>query len=142
MRTHAGALARAGGHASWEERLDAGARAAGAAPNGKRAGCANSYHRREARIDQWLAAAAITRGYVLRSVDRHGRIGESISGQAILDLVAECARIKPHDLRRTCPKLCRKAGGELAASRTSSTPQRPAAPHIFVICDSCYCDRI
>ena len=62
--------------------------------------------RRTARIDQWLAAAAITRGYVLRSVDRHGRIGESISGQAILDLVAEYARIKPHDLRRRCAKLC------------------------------------
>jgi integrase len=67
----------------------------------------------KARIDQWLAAAVITRGYVLRSVDRHGRIGESISGQAILDLVAEYAAIQPHDLRRTCAKLCRKAGGEL-----------------------------
>ena len=67
----------------------------------------------KAPIDQWLAAAVITRGYVLRSVDRDGRVGESLSGQAILDLVAEYAAIKPHDLRRTCAKLCRRAGGEL-----------------------------
>ena len=52
----------------------------------------------KARIDQWLAAAVITRGYVLRSLDRHGRIGESISGQAILDLVAEYA---PHQATRS-----------------------------------------
>jgi integrase len=65
------------------------------------------------RIDEWLTAAAITDGRVLRSVDRHGRVGGSISGQAILDLVAEYAVIQPHDLRRTCTKLCRQAGGEL-----------------------------
>jgi integrase len=50
----------------------------------------------------------------LRSVDRHGCVsGDSLSGQGILNVVAEYARIKPHDLRRTCAKLCRKAGGEL-----------------------------
>jgi integrase len=65
------------------------------------------------RIDAWGAAAGLTTGRILRSVDRHGRIGESVSGQAILDLVAEYAAILPHDLRRTCAKLCRKAGAEL-----------------------------
>jgi site-specific recombinase XerD len=67
----------------------------------------------KARIDTWLEAAGITEGRILRAVDRHGRVGESLSGQAILDLVAEYGAIKPHDLRRTCAKLCRKSGGEL-----------------------------
>ena len=64
------------------------------------------------RIDQWTQAAGIVSGRILRSLNR-GVLGERMSGQAILDLVAEYAHIKPHDLRRTCAKLCRKAGGEL-----------------------------
>src|SRR5215831_4154874 len=67
----------------------------------------------KARIDAWLAAAGITTGVVLRSVDRHGNIGAGMTGQSILNLVAEYADIKPHDLRRTCAKLCRRSGGEL-----------------------------
>jgi len=66
------------------------------------------------RLDVWCEAAGITQGRILRSLNRHGQItGESVSPQAILDLVAEYAEIKPHDLRRTCAKLCRKAGAEL-----------------------------
>jgi site-specific recombinase XerD len=42
----------------------------------------------KARIDTWLAAAGITTGPVLRSIDRHGNLGESLSGQGVLDLVA------------------------------------------------------
>jgi site-specific recombinase XerD len=68
------------------------------------------------RIDRWTEAAGITSGRVLRSLN-HGVVGERMSGQAILDLVAEYAHIKPHDLRRTCAKLCRKAGGELEQIR-------------------------
>jgi site-specific recombinase XerD len=64
------------------------------------------------RIDRWCEAAGIANGRILRSLNR-GVLGERMSGQAILDLVAEYAHIKPHDLRRTCAKLCRKAGGEL-----------------------------
>jgi integrase len=67
----------------------------------------------KARIDQWTAAAGIVSGRVLRSVDRHNKLGESMSRQAILDLVAAYSQVKPHDLRRTCAKLCRRAGGEL-----------------------------
>jgi integrase len=67
----------------------------------------------KARIDTWLGAAGITRGPVLRSVDRHGNVGQTLSDQAILNLVAEYSQVRPHDLRRTCAKLCRKAGGEL-----------------------------
>ena len=66
------------------------------------------------RLDVWCRAAGIEGGRILRSLNRHGQItGETLSPGAVLDLVAEYANIKPHDLRRTCAKLCRKAGGEL-----------------------------
>jgi integrase len=70
-------------------------------------------------IDEWTAAAGIAEGRVLRSMNRHGRItGKSISPQAILDLVADNGRklgvkLKAHDARRTCAKLCRAAGADL-----------------------------
>lgn len=69
----------------------------------------------KARIDQWTSASGITTGRVLRSLNRHGRItGESLSAGAVLDLVAEYSDdVRPHDLRRTCAKLCRRHGGEL-----------------------------
>jgi integrase len=70
-------------------------------------------------IDDWMGAAGITHGRVLRSMNRHGRITrDSLSAQAILAMVGDYGHslgltIKPHDLRRTCAKLCRSAGGEL-----------------------------
>jgi integrase len=67
----------------------------------------------KARIDEWMTAAGIASGLLLRSVDRHGKMGESITAQAMLGLVAEYADIRPHDLRRTCAKLCRRSGGDL-----------------------------
>jgi integrase len=36
-----------------------------------------------------------------------------MSAGAVLKLVAEYSHVKPHDLRRTCAKLCRKSGSEL-----------------------------
>jgi integrase len=66
------------------------------------------------RIDIWCRAAGIETGHILRSMNRHGFvIRETLKPGAILDLVGEYAKVKPHDLRRTCAKLCRKAGGEL-----------------------------
>jgi site-specific recombinase XerD len=74
------------------------------------------------RLDAWCKAAGIEGGCILRSMNRHGQVtGDTLSPGAVLDLVAEYAfqipsighNIKPHDLRRTCAKLCRKAGGEL-----------------------------
>lgn len=71
----------------------------------------------KAALDRWSAAAGISSGRILRSMAR-GKITESISGAAVLDLAARHGReiglaLKAHDLRRTCAKLCRKAGGEL-----------------------------
>jgi integrase len=65
-------------------------------------------------VDLWCAAAGITSGRVLRAL-KNGRPGASLSGQAVLDIAARYggAALKPHDLRRTCAKLCRSGGGEL-----------------------------
>ena len=75
----------------------------------------------KARVDEWLAAAAIKEGRIFRPVNKGGRItGESIADEkAVWQMVLKYARetklgkLSPHDLRRTCAKLCRKAGGDL-----------------------------
>jgi site-specific recombinase XerD len=38
-------------------------------------------------LENWLAAAAITRGPIFRSIDRHSRIGEALSGAAVAAIV-------------------------------------------------------
>jgi integrase/recombinase XerD len=72
-------------------------------------------------IDRWTAAANIMAGYLFRPVNK----ADVVSASAIKDekviwrLVMGYARdigldrLAPHDLRRTCAKLCRKNGGEL-----------------------------
>ena len=65
-----------------------------------------------------VAAAGITEGRILRSLNRHGQItGDSLSPQAVLAAVGFTAgssgSFRRHDLRRTCAKLCRSGGGEL-----------------------------
>ena len=73
------------------------------------------------RIDEWLSAAAITGGRIFRSVNKGDKVvGDGIADEkAIWRLVLKYAaqtsfgNLAPHDLRRTCAKLCRKAGGNL-----------------------------
>ena len=70
-------------------------------------------------VDLWAEAAGITGGRILRSLNRHGQItGDSLSPQAVLAVAVFYGeqlgvRLRPHDLRRTCAKLCRSGGGEL-----------------------------
>ncbi len=71
-------------------------------------------------INVWLAAARIEDGRLFRSVKKGGKtIGESLGDWAVWAIVEQCAqaigieRFGAHDLRRTCAKLCRKAGGDL-----------------------------
>ena len=71
-------------------------------------------------VDAWLAAAAITRGPVFRAINRAGRIwGDGMSPKVLWDVVRTAAaragidKLAPHDLRRTCARLCHLAGGEL-----------------------------
>jgi integrase len=71
-------------------------------------------------IDEWVKAAGITAGPIFRAVRKGGEMwGEGLSPGAVLQIVREAAveigveELAPHDLRRTCAKLCRKRGGEL-----------------------------
>ena len=72
-------------------------------------------------IDRWTESAGIEDGYLFRPVNK----SDGVSARPIKDekviwrLVMRYAgdiglnRLAPHDLRRTCAKLCRKNGGEL-----------------------------
>jgi integrase len=70
-------------------------------------------------IGAWQAAAPVDKGPLLRSISKGGKVGDSLSDWAIWSVVTEAAkeigieRFVAHDLRRTCAKLCRKAGGDL-----------------------------
>jgi site-specific recombinase XerD len=71
-------------------------------------------------IDAWTTAAGVTEGSVFRPVNRGdqvcgGRMSEKVVWQ-LLQPYAEAAGLRgiaPHDLRRSCAKMCRAAGGEL-----------------------------
>lgn len=71
-------------------------------------------------INAWMTAAGIEDGRLLRSIRKGGkRIGDGLSDWAVWSVVEQAAkqigieRFGAHDLRRTCAKLCRKAGGDL-----------------------------
>jgi integrase len=71
-------------------------------------------------VDAWTAAAAITHGPVFRAIDKAGRVwGDGMSPKVLSDIVRAAAaragidKLAPHDLRRTCARLCHLAGGEL-----------------------------
>jgi integrase/recombinase XerD len=74
----------------------------------------------KARVDAWIAAAHLTEGPVFRSVGKGGVLkAATMDENAVWLLVEKHARtigvekLTPHDLRRTCAKLCRAAGGDL-----------------------------
>ena len=71
-------------------------------------------------VDEWTTAAAIKDGAIFRRVNRLGKIwGDGITPKAIWHIVKAAAKrvgirnLAPHDLRRTCARLCPLAGGEL-----------------------------
>ena len=71
-------------------------------------------------IDEWTSRVNITGGRLFRRVNKTGKIwGESITPKAIWHIVkagaerAGIPKLAPHDLRRTCARLCHLSGGEL-----------------------------
>ena len=71
-------------------------------------------------IDAWTSAVGISDGQVFRAVDRGDQVrGLVLSEKVVWQLLqgytaaAGVTGIAPHDLRRTCAKMCRAAGGEL-----------------------------
>jgi site-specific recombinase XerD len=74
----------------------------------------------KAALDQWTEAAGVTDGKIFRAVARTGKVwGQGISQNVVWYVVKTCCErvglehIAPHDLRRTCAKLCHDSGGEL-----------------------------
>jgi site-specific recombinase XerD len=74
----------------------------------------------KAALDQWTAAAGVREGRIFRAVARAGKVwGKGISQNVVWYVVKTCCEraglehIAPHDLRRTCAKLCHSSGGEL-----------------------------
>ena len=74
----------------------------------------------KAALDQWVLAARVTEGRIFRAVARAGKVwGKGISQNVVWYVVKGCCErvglehIAPHDLRRTCAKLCHSSGGEL-----------------------------
>jgi site-specific recombinase XerD len=71
-------------------------------------------------VDEWTTAACISDGAIFRRVSRTDKIwGDRITAKAIWHVVKAAAKradiknLAPHDLRRTCARLCHLAGGEL-----------------------------
>jgi len=71
-------------------------------------------------IDAWTSASDVSSDHVFRPVNRKGcvsgaRLGEKVVWQMLKRYASDVGvpGIAPHDLRRTCAKLCRAAGGEL-----------------------------
>ncbi|MBV8834875.1 MAG: tyrosine-type recombinase/integrase [Acidobacteriaceae bacterium] len=59
-------------------------------------------------LQDWTSQAAITTGPIFRAINKAGRIPpHGFTPKVIWEVV------KPHDLRRTCARLCHLAGGEL-----------------------------
>lgn len=74
----------------------------------------------KAILDVWIKDAPLTSGRVFRWVNRAGRVwGESMTEKVVWHVVREFAakagieKVAPHDLRRTCARLCHIAVGEL-----------------------------
>ena len=71
-------------------------------------------------LANWLAAAGIERGKIFRRVSKMGKpSAEPLTAKAVWHIVKDSARrigvakLAPHDLRRSCARLCQQSGGEL-----------------------------
>ena len=71
-------------------------------------------------VDRWIQAAGLERGRLFRSINKQGKVwSEGVSAKVIWQVVRQEAQnagipqLAPHDLRRTCARLCHVAGGEL-----------------------------
>lgn len=74
----------------------------------------------EIGLRAWMSEAKITVGPIFRAINKAGRIAShGFSPKVIWGVVKQAcsacdlAGVAPHDLRRTCARLCHEAGGEL-----------------------------
>ena len=74
----------------------------------------------KAAIDAWTQSASVVTGKLFRAVRKNGTVwGDGITQYVIWYVVKGGATrvgikaLAPHDLRRTCARLCHAAGGQL-----------------------------
>jgi integrase len=74
----------------------------------------------KAAIDEWKKAGGIAEGPLFRSINKTGRVwGTGMTPKVLWEIVRKAAsragieKLAPHDLRRSCARLCHLAGGEL-----------------------------
>jgi site-specific recombinase XerD len=71
-------------------------------------------------IDDWLMAAGVSQGRIFRRLSWKGVVrGTAMTEKVVWHVVKRYAgelglsKVAPHDLRRSCARLCHSAGGEL-----------------------------
>ena len=75
-------------------------------------------------LDTWLLHSGVSEGRVFRRVSKFGKLqGAGVTANVVWYAVKRCARqagiahLAPHDLRRTCARLCHDCSGELEQIR-------------------------
>jgi len=71
-------------------------------------------------VDIWIRSAGLRDGILFRAIGKTGKVqGTGFTAKVIWSIVRRAALncgfdvVAPHDLRRTCARLCHQAGGEL-----------------------------
>ena len=74
----------------------------------------------KALVDSWLCDAGVSEGRVFRRIWKNRtELASGVTADVVWNVVKRCAKriginhLAPHDLRRTCARLCHGAGGEL-----------------------------
>ena len=75
-------------------------------------------------LDAWFRHSGVSQGRVFRRISKNGERRESgVTANVVWYAVKRCARqagianLTPHDLRRTCARLCHDCSGELEQIR-------------------------
>ncbi len=71
-------------------------------------------------LDRWTETSGIKDGCLFRAINKSGKTwGDGMTPKVLWEIVKRAAqaagidKLAPHDLRRTCARLCHLAGGEL-----------------------------
>lgn len=74
----------------------------------------------KAAVDRWAESVPLVSGKLFRSIRKNGKVwSNGITQNVVWYVVKACAgrakirALAPHDLRRTCARLCHASGGEL-----------------------------
>jgi hypothetical protein len=93
----------------------------------------------------WQQAAGLTEGRAFRSVDRHGTLGQGLTGQSIGTVITQAAaaagltiRATGHSVRRGMATGARKAGHDVQAIARQGgwSPHSPAIWEYFEVEDA------